>query len=83
MSATAGLSGPQNCTLRMSGTTLSTGVSRELSKPPASCAGSTVVVADPGPPLTTTADTSVVEVQVPPVAVPSVITTGAASVEDT
>ena len=42
---------------------------------PASCAGSIVVVAEPGPPLTTRADTSSVEVHVPPVAVPSLIVT--------
>ncbi len=71
--------GPQNCTFEMSGRLSWPTCGRPVfEKVPDVCGGEYVVTNPPGPPLTTTEETSRVEVHAPPVAVAPVIVTTSA-----
>ena len=71
-----GFFGPQNCRLEMSGVLPLPTLGRSLlENVPAVWAGVSVVVLEPGPPLTMIAEIGVVEVQTPPLALASLIFT--------
>jgi hypothetical protein len=71
-----GVFGPQNCRFEMSGVLPRPTSGRSLlENVPEVCGGVSVVVFDPGPPLTMIAEMGVVEVQTPPLALASLMAT--------